>query len=31
VIAGQANYEAILLAASPGARRDIYLLLTQPK
>jgi len=31
VIAGQANYEAILLAACPpGARRDIYLLLTQP-
>ena len=27
----QANYEAILLAACPpGARRDIYLLLTQP-
>lgn len=31
VVAGQANYEAILLAACPpGARRDIYLLLTQP-
>lgn len=29
VVAGQANYEAILLAACPpGARRDIYLLLT---
>ncbi len=31
MVAGQANYEAILLAACPpGARRDIYLLLTQP-
>jgi hypothetical protein len=31
VIAEQANYQAILLAACPpGARRDIYLLLTQP-
>lgn len=31
VVAGEANYEAILLAACPpGARRDIYLLLTQP-
>lgn len=31
VIAGQANYQAILLAACPpGARHDIYLLLTQP-
>jgi hypothetical protein len=31
VVAGQANYEAILLAACPpGARRDVYLLLTQP-
>jgi quercetin dioxygenase-like cupin family protein len=31
VVAGQANYEAILLAACPpGARRDIYLLQTQP-
>ena len=31
VVAGRANYEAILLAACPpGARRDIYLLLTQP-
>ncbi len=31
VVAEQANYQAILLAACPpGARRDIYLLLTQP-
>ena len=31
VVAEYANYEAILLAACPpGARRDIYLLLTQP-
>ncbi|WEF28013.1 helix-turn-helix domain-containing protein [Klebsiella aerogenes] len=31
VMAEQANYQAILLAACPpGARRDIYLLLTQP-
>ena len=31
VVAGQANYEAILLAACPpGARRDVYLLMTQP-
>lgn len=31
VIAEQANYQAILLAACPpGARRDIYLLETQP-
>ena len=30
VVAEQANYQAILLAACPpGARRDIYLLLTQ--
>ncbi len=32
VVAEQANYQAILLAACPpGARRDIYLLLTQPR
>ena len=31
VVAEQAHYQAILLAACPpGARRDIYLLLTQP-
>ena len=31
VVAEQATYQAILLAACPpGARRDIYLLLTQP-
>lgn len=31
VVAEQANYKAILLATCPpGARRDIYLLLTQP-
>ena len=31
VVAGEANYEAILLAACPpGARRDVYLLMTQP-
>lgn len=31
VVADQANYQAILLAACPpGARRDIYLLMTQP-
>ncbi|MEN5014940.1 XRE family transcriptional regulator [Erwinia sp. Eh17-17] len=31
VVAGEANYEAILLASCPpGARRDIYLLMTQP-
>lgn len=31
VVAEQANYQAILLAACPpGARRDVYLLLTQP-
>ena len=31
MVAGQINYQAILLAACPpGARRDIYLLLTQP-
>ncbi len=31
MVAEQANYQAILLAACPpGARRDIYLLLTQP-
>ena len=31
MVAEQAHYQAILLAACPpGARRDIYLLLTQP-
>ncbi|HEY2454804.1 MAG TPA: XRE family transcriptional regulator [Scandinavium sp.] len=31
VVAEQANYQAILLATCPpGARRDIYLLMTQP-
>jgi hypothetical protein len=31
VVAEQAHYQAILLATCPpGARRDIYLLLTQP-
>lgn len=31
VIAEQANYQAILLASCPpGARRDVYLLMTQP-
>jgi len=31
VVAERGNYEAILLASCPpGARRDIYLLITQP-
>lgn len=31
VVAGEVNYQAILLAACPpGARRDVYLLMTQP-